>query len=120
MLSLVLHEMGAYGLVRINMKLFSHAHSIFSQRDRFTNNISWIYWRCPFFLAKTSYDKLRLLYLDEMDGMAIPMLKIFTIFTILLMIYLALSGMSDFVAELIVFIGIITSQKYLFIMKILS
>jgi len=32
-----------------------------------------------FFLAVTSYDRLRLLYLDEMDGMAIPMPKIFTI-----------------------------------------
>ncbi|AES78755.1 transmembrane protein, putative [Medicago truncatula] len=28
-LPLVLHEMGAYGLVQINMELFSHAHSIF-------------------------------------------------------------------------------------------
>jgi NADH:ubiquinone oxidoreductase subunit 4 (subunit M) len=48
-------------------------------------------------LAGTSYDRLRLLYLDEMGGMAIPMPKIFTIFTILSMISLALSGMSGFV-----------------------
>jgi len=73
-----------------------------------------------FFLAGTSYDRLRLLYLDEMGGMAIPMPKIFTIFTILSMTSLALSGMSGFVAELIGFFGIITSQKYLFMMKILS
>ncbi|AES92361.1 NAD(P)H-quinone oxidoreductase chain 4 [Medicago truncatula] len=66
------------------------------------------------------YDRLRLLYLDEMGGMAIPMPKIFTIFTILSMTSFALSGMSGFVAELIVFFGIITSQKYLFMMKILS
>ena len=72
-----------------------------------------------FFLAGTSYDRLRLLYLDEMGGMAIPMPKIFTIFTILSMASLALPGMSGFVAELIVFWGIITSQKYLFMMKIL-
>jgi NAD(P)H-quinone oxidoreductase subunit 4 len=56
-----------------------------------------------FFLAGTSYDRLCLLYLDEMGGMAIPMPKIFTIFAILLMTSLALSSMSDFVAELIVF-----------------
>ncbi|CAI8585281.1 unnamed protein product, partial [Vicia faba] len=61
-----------------------------------------------FFLAGTSYDRLRLLYLDEMGGMAIPMPKIFTIFTILSMASLALPGMSGFVAELIVFFGIIT------------
>ncbi|AET04253.1 NADH-ubiquinone/plastoquinone (complex I) protein [Medicago truncatula] len=56
-----------------------------------------------FFLAGTSYDKLRILYLDEIGGMAIPMPKIFTIFTILSMTSLALSGMSDFVTNLIVF-----------------
>ncbi|AET00166.2 NADH-ubiquinone/plastoquinone (complex I) protein [Medicago truncatula] len=73
-----------------------------------------------FFLAGTSYDKLCLFYLDEMGGMAILMPKIFTIFTILSMTSLALSSMSGFVAELIVFFGIISSQKYLFMMKILS
>jgi NAD(P)H-quinone oxidoreductase subunit 4 len=55
-----------------------------------------------FFLAGTSYDRLRLLYLDEMGRMAIPLPKIFLIFTILSMTSLALSGMSGFVAELIV------------------
>nr|ABN06147.1 hypothetical protein MtrDRAFT_AC151520g43v2 [Medicago truncatula] len=66
------------------------------------------------------YDRLRLLYLDEIGGMTISMPIIFTIFIILSMTSFALSGMSDFVAELIVFFGIITSQKYLFMMKILS
>ena len=56
-----------------------------------------------FFLAGTSYDRLRLLYLDEMGGMAIPMPKIFTIFTILSMASHALPSISGFVAELIVF-----------------
>ncbi|KAK7240001.1 hypothetical protein RIF29_43212 [Crotalaria pallida] len=36
-----------------------------------------------FFLAGTGYDRLRLLYLDEMGGMAIPMPKIFTVFNVL-------------------------------------
>ena len=89
----ILLKMGAYGLVRINMELLSHAHSIFCpwlmllgsiswstqckkknslflglsygflnfrnwfyKRDRaewgyFTNNLSRIYWCCPFFLG---------------------------------------------------------------------
>nr|YP_009724559.1 NADH-plastoquinone oxidoreductase subunit 4 [Vachellia nilotica]QGT77195.1 NADH-plastoquinone oxidoreductase subunit 4 [Vachellia nilotica] len=72
-----------------------------------------------FFLAGTSYDRIRLYYLDEMGGMAIPMPKIFTVFSILSMASLALPGMSGFVAELIVFFGIITSQKYLLMTKIL-
>jgi len=72
-----------------------------------------------FFLARTSYDRLRLLYLDEMRNGYLNAKK-FTIFTILSMTSLALSGMSGFVAELIVFFGIITSQKYFYMMKILS
>jgi len=54
-----------------------------------------------------------------MGGMAIPMPKIFTIFTTLSMASLALPGMSGFVAELIILLGIITNQKYLLITKIL-
>ncbi|AES80926.1 NADH-ubiquinone/plastoquinone (complex I) protein [Medicago truncatula] len=134
--------MGAYGLVRINMELFSHAHSIFCPWLMILGSIQIIYadstsfGQCNFlknnrigsisdiglnaavlqiishgfidatlfFLAETSYDKLRLLYLDEMGGMAISMQKIFTIFTILSMTSFALSGMSGFVAELIVFL----------------
>ncbi|KAM3729252.1 hypothetical protein ACB098_M001900 [Castanea mollissima] len=61
-----------------------------------------------FFLAGTSYDRIRLVYLDEMGGMAVPVPKIFTTFSILSMASLALPGMSGFVAELIVFFGIIT------------
>ncbi|WZZ68266.1 hypothetical protein YC2023_079636 [Brassica napus] len=52
-----------------------------------------------FLLAGTSYDRIRLVYLDEMGGMAISIPKIFTMFTILSMASLALSGMSGFVAE---------------------
>ncbi|XP_057522466.1 NAD(P)H-quinone oxidoreductase chain 4, chloroplastic-like [Amaranthus tricolor] len=72
-----------------------------------------------FFLAGTSYDRIRLVYLDEMGGIAIPMPKIFTLFSSFSMASLALPGMSGFIAELIVFFGIITSQKYLLIPKIL-
>nr|YP_009342980.1 NADH dehydrogenase subunit 4 [Carpinus putoensis]YP_009539524.1 NADH dehydrogenase subunit 4 [Carpinus viminea]YP_009543155.1 NADH dehydrogenase subunit 4 [Carpinus rupestris]YP_009996335.1 NADH dehydrogenase subunit 4 [Carpinus tibetana]APS87194.1 NADH dehydrogenase subunit 4 [Carpinus putoensis]AYF57101.1 NADH dehydrogenase subunit 4 [Carpinus viminea]AYU58106.1 NADH dehydrogenase subunit 4 [Carpinus rupestris]QNQ65724.1 NADH dehydrogenase subunit 4 [Carpinus tibetana] len=72
-----------------------------------------------FFLAGTSFDRIRLVYLDEMGGMAIPVPKIFTTFSILSMASLALPGMSGFVAELIVFLGLITSQKFFLITKIL-
>ncbi|AES96037.1 NADH-ubiquinone/plastoquinone (complex I) protein [Medicago truncatula] len=112
--------MGTYGLVRINMELFFHAHSIFSYSS--VSHMAFIILgicsisniglngavlqiisygfigAALFFLGGTSYDKLRFLYLDEMGGMAIPMSKIFTIFTILSMTSLALSGMSGFVA----------------------
>ncbi|CAN6588672.1 unnamed protein product [Malus baccata var. baccata] len=80
-----------------------------TQRSHFTNNLSRIY----------CYDRIRLVYLDEMGGMAIAIPKIFTTFSILSMASLALPGMSGFVAELLVFFGILTSQKYLLMTKIL-
>ena len=52
-----------------------------------------------FFLAGTSYDRIRLIYLDEMGGIAILMPKIFTMFIIFLMASLALPGMSGFVSK---------------------
>nr|YP_009339232.1 NADH-plastoquinone oxidoreductase subunit 4 [Pelargonium spinosum]API85189.1 NADH-plastoquinone oxidoreductase subunit 4 [Pelargonium spinosum] len=72
-----------------------------------------------FFLAGTSYDRIRLGFFDEMGGMAVAIPKIFTMFSILSMASLALPGMSGFVAELIVFFGIITSQKFLLMPKII-
>ncbi|THG22391.1 hypothetical protein TEA_012611 [Camellia sinensis var. sinensis] len=54
-----------------------------------------------FFLAGTSYDRIRLVYLDEMGGIAIPMPKIFTMFSSFSMASLALPGMGGFVAELV-------------------
>nr|YP_010047435.1 NADH-plastoquinone oxidoreductase subunit 4 [Homalomena occulta]QPK41883.1 NADH-plastoquinone oxidoreductase subunit 4 [Homalomena occulta] len=72
-----------------------------------------------FFLGGTSCDRIRLVYLDEMGGVSIPMPKIFTMFSSFSMASLALPGMSGFVAESVVFFGIITSPKYLLIPKIL-
>nr|YP_009538525.1 NADH-plastoquinone oxidoreductase subunit 4 [Bencomia exstipulata]ARC98170.1 NADH-plastoquinone oxidoreductase subunit 4 [Poterium spinosum]ARC99563.1 NADH-plastoquinone oxidoreductase subunit 4 [Dendriopoterium menendezii]ARD01112.1 NADH-plastoquinone oxidoreductase subunit 4 [Bencomia sphaerocarpa]ARD03970.1 NADH-plastoquinone oxidoreductase subunit 4 [Marcetella moquiniana]AYU74362.1 NADH-plastoquinone oxidoreductase subunit 4 [Bencomia exstipulata] len=166
----ILLKMGAYGLVRINMELLPHAHSIFSPWLMIVGTIQIIYAALTspgqrnlkkriayssvshmgfiiigigsisdtglngvilqiishgfigaalFFLAGTSYDRIRLVYLDEMGGMAIAIPKIFTTFSILSMASLALPGMSGFVAELIVFFGILTSQKYLLMTKIL-
>nr|YP_009434296.1 NADH dehydrogenase subunit 4 [Camptotheca acuminata]ARJ37146.1 NADH dehydrogenase subunit 4 [Camptotheca acuminata]ARX79288.1 NADH dehydrogenase subunit 4 [Camptotheca acuminata]ATN40493.1 NADH dehydrogenase subunit 4 [Camptotheca acuminata]AUF34389.1 NdhD [Camptotheca acuminata] len=166
----ILLKMGAYGLVRINMELLPHAHSLFSPWLIIVGTIQIIYAASTslgqrnlkkriayssvshmgfiiigigsindtglngailqiishgfigaalFFLAGTSYDRIRLVYLDEMGGIAIPMPKIFTMFSSFSMASLALPGMSGFVAELIVFFGIITSQKFLLMPKIL-
>nr|YP_010484118.1 NADH dehydrogenase subunit D [Piper hainanense]UVV36228.1 NADH dehydrogenase subunit D [Piper hainanense] len=165
----ILLKMGAYGLIRINMELLPHAHSIFSPWLILVGAIQIIYAASTslgqrnlkrriayssishmgftiigigsitdtglngallqiishgfigaalFFLAGTSYDRIRLVYLDEMGGIAIPMPKIFTMFSSFSMASLALPGMSGFVAELVIFFGIITSPQYLLIPKI--
>ncbi|RYQ90189.1 hypothetical protein Ahy_B09g096431 isoform B [Arachis hypogaea] len=63
-------------------------------------------------ISGIGYDRPRLLYLDQMGGIAIPMPKIFTVFSILSMASLALPDMSSFVVELMIFFfGILTSQK---------
>nr|UWM16240.1 NADH-plastoquinone oxidoreductase subunit 4 [Arnebia euchroma]UWM17530.1 NADH-plastoquinone oxidoreductase subunit 4 [Arnebia euchroma] len=166
----ILLKMGAYGLVRINMELLPHAHSIFAPWLVIVGTLQIIYAALTslgqrnlkkriayssvshmgfiiigigsitdtglngallqiishgfigaalFFLAGTTYDRIRLVYLDEMGGIAILLPKVFTMFCSFSMASLALPGMSGFVAELITFFGIITSQKYLLIPKIL-
>nr|YP_009480146.1 NdhD [Euonymus hamiltonianus]AVY52415.1 NdhD [Euonymus hamiltonianus] len=166
----ILLKMGAYGLVRINMELLPHAHSLVSPWLIIIGTIQIIYAASTspsqrnlkkriayssvshmgfiiigicslsdtglngallqiishgfigaalFFVAGTSYDRIRLLYLDKMGGMAISVPKIFTMFSISSMASLALPGMSGFFAELIIFFGIITSQKFLLLAKIL-
>nr|WBR76189.1 NADH dehydrogenase subunit D [Ceratostigma minus] len=166
----ILLKMGAYGLVRINMELLPHAHSLFSPWLMIVGTIQIIYAASVslgqrnlkkriayssvshmgfiiigissitdmgfngallqiishafigatlFFVAGTSYDRIRLLYLNETGGIAILMPKIFALFGSLSMASLALPGMSGFFAELMVFVGIITSHKIFFILKIL-
>nr|YP_010599686.1 NADH-plastoquinone oxidoreductase subunit 4 [Primulina versicolor]WAL04063.1 NADH-plastoquinone oxidoreductase subunit 4 [Primulina versicolor] len=166
----ILLKMGAYGLVRINMELFPHAHSIFSPWLMIVGAMQIIYAASTslgqrnlkkriayssvshmgfiiigigsitdmglngallqiishgfigaalFFLAGTTYDRIRLVYLDEMGGIAIPMPKIFTMFSSFSMASLALPGMSGFIAELIVFFGLLTSPKYFLMTKLL-
>lgn len=65
-----------------------------------------------FFLAGTSYDRNRSLLLNELGGWAYPMPKTFFMFTTFAMASLALPGMSGFVAELMVFLGVVTSPSY--------
>nr|UBS93008.1 NADH-plastoquinone oxidoreductase subunit 4 [Primula obconica subsp. obconica]UBS93091.1 NADH-plastoquinone oxidoreductase subunit 4 [Primula obconica subsp. obconica] len=166
----ILLKMGAYGLVRINMELLPHAHSLFSPWLMIIGTIQIIYAALTssgqrnlkkriayssvshmgfiiigissitdtglngailqiishgfigaalFFLAGTSYDRIRLAYLDEMGGIAIPMPKIFTMFSSFSMASLALPGMSGFIAELIVFFGVISSQNFFLMPKML-
>lgn len=166
----ILLKMGAYGLIRINMELLPHAHSIFSPWLVIIGMIQIIYGASTslgqrnlkrriayssvshmgfiaigigsitgmglngailqmlshgfigaalFFLAGTSCDRMRLVYLEEMGGISISMPKIFTLFSSFSMASLALPGMSGFIAEFVVFLGLITSQKYLLMPKMI-
>ncbi|MDJ0715530.1 MAG: NAD(P)H-quinone oxidoreductase subunit 4 [Prochloraceae cyanobacterium] len=65
-----------------------------------------------FFLAGVAYDRTHTLMMDEMGGLAKGMPKTFALFTVAAMASLALPGMSGFVAEISVFLGISTSDAY--------
>lgn len=65
-----------------------------------------------FFLSGATYDRTHTLMMDEMGGMAQTMPKTFAMFTTGAMASLALPGMSGFVGELTVFLGIATSDVY--------
>nr|WMV00888.1 NADH-plastoquinone oxidoreductase subunit 4 [Terniopsis yongtaiensis]WMV01196.1 NADH-plastoquinone oxidoreductase subunit 4 [Terniopsis yongtaiensis]WMV01273.1 NADH-plastoquinone oxidoreductase subunit 4 [Terniopsis yongtaiensis] len=165
----ILLKMGAYGLVRINMELLPHAHSLFSPWLVVIGAIQIIYAALTssgqrnlkkriayssishmgfiligiysisdlglngailqiishgfigaalFFLVGTTFDRRRLVYLDEMGGMGTQMPKFFTFFSVFSLASLALPGMSGFFSELIVFLGIITATNFFFLSKI--
>jgi NAD(P)H-quinone oxidoreductase subunit 4 len=65
-----------------------------------------------FFLAGVTYERSHTLIMDKMGGMAKVMPKTFALFTAGSMASLALPGMSGFVGELMVFLGIATSDVY--------
>jgi NAD(P)H-quinone oxidoreductase subunit 4 len=65
-----------------------------------------------FFLSGATYDRTHTLMMDEMGGMAKSMPKTFAMFTAGSMASLALPGMSSFVGELTIFLGIATSDVY--------
>ncbi|OKH26844.1 NAD(P)H-quinone oxidoreductase subunit 4 [Hydrococcus rivularis NIES-593] len=65
-----------------------------------------------FFLCGSTYDRTHTLMMDEMGGLAKSMPKIFALFTAASMASLALPGMSGFVGELTVFLGVATSDVY--------
>lgn len=65
-----------------------------------------------FFLSGVTYDRTHTLVMEEMGGMAKTMPKTFALFTACSMASLALPGMSGFVGELTVFLGMTTSDAY--------
>nr|YP_010291678.1 NADH-plastoquinone oxidoreductase subunit 4 [Scleria parvula]ULQ67685.1 NADH-plastoquinone oxidoreductase subunit 4 [Scleria parvula] len=166
----ILLKMGAYGLIRINMELLPHAHSLFCPWLIIIGTTQIIYGApaslgqrnlkkrvayssvshmgfitigigsitnmglngailqmlshgfigaALFFLVGTSCDRTRLVYLEKMGGISIFMPKIFTLFSAFSMASLALPGMSGFLSEFLVFLGLITSQKYFLISKMI-
>jgi NAD(P)H-quinone oxidoreductase subunit 4 len=65
-----------------------------------------------FFLTGITYDRTHTLTIDELGGLAKAMPKTFALFTMGAFASLALPGMSGFVGELSVFLGIATSDIY--------
>ncbi|MBW4615362.1 MAG: NAD(P)H-quinone oxidoreductase subunit 4 [Desmonostoc vinosum HA7617-LM4] len=65
-----------------------------------------------FFLSGVTYERTHTLAMDKMGGMAKVMPKTFALFTAGAMASLALPGMSGFAGELMVFLGIATSDVY--------
>ncbi len=65
-----------------------------------------------FFLSGATYERTHTLMMDQMGGMAKVMPKTFALFTAGAMASLALPGMSGFVGELMVFLGIASSDVY--------
>ncbi|WP_017299281.1 NAD(P)H-quinone oxidoreductase subunit 4 [Nodosilinea nodulosa] len=65
-----------------------------------------------FFLAGVTYERTHTLDMDVMGGMARKMPNAFAFFTAASMASLALPGMSGFVSEIAVFLGIATSDVY--------
>ena len=65
-----------------------------------------------FFLSGVTYDRTHTLWLDEMGGLATKMPKAFALFTAGSLASLALPGMSGFVGEITVFLGLTTSDAY--------
>ncbi len=65
-----------------------------------------------FFLAGVTYDRTHTMAMNEMGNMGQAMPKVFALFTVGSMASLALPGMSGFVSELAVFVGVTTSDIY--------
>ncbi|MFM7371829.1 MAG: proton-conducting transporter membrane subunit, partial [Sphaerospermopsis kisseleviana] len=65
-----------------------------------------------FFLSGVTYERTHTLMMNQMGGIAKVMPRTFALFTAGAMASLALPGMSGFVGELMVFLGIGTSDVY--------
>ncbi|MBW4663166.1 MAG: NAD(P)H-quinone oxidoreductase subunit 4 [Chroococcus sp. CMT-3BRIN-NPC107] len=65
-----------------------------------------------FFLAGVTYDRTQTMAMSQMSGIGQVMPKVFALFTISAMASLALPGMSGFASEILVFVGVTTSDIY--------
>jgi NAD(P)H-quinone oxidoreductase subunit 4 len=65
-----------------------------------------------FFLSGVTYERTHTLSMDKMGGIAKSMPTTFALFTFASMASLALPGMSGFVGELTIFLGLTTSDVY--------
>ncbi len=73
-----------------------------------------------FFLSGVTYERTHTLMMDEMNGIANVMPKTFAMFTAAAMASLALPGMSGFVSELTIFLGLSNSDAYSSGFKVLA
>ncbi len=71
-----------------------------------------------FFLCGSTKSRTHTLMMDEMGGLAKQMPTIFALFTAVSMASLALPGMSGFVSELTIFLGVVTSDVYSSIFRV--
>lgn len=65
-----------------------------------------------FFLAGVTYDRTHTMKMDDMGGIGQAMPKVFALCTMAAMASLALPGMSGFISELSVLVGVTTSDIY--------
>jgi NAD(P)H-quinone oxidoreductase subunit 4 len=65
-----------------------------------------------FFLSGVTYERTHTLAMEKMGGIARSMPKTFALFTVGSMASLALPGMSGFVGEITIFLGLSTSDAY--------
>lgn len=65
-----------------------------------------------FFLSGVTYDRTHTLVMEKMGGVAESMPKVFALFTAGSLASLALPGMSGFVGELTIFLGLTASDTY--------
>ena len=65
-----------------------------------------------FFLAGVTYDRTQTMAISEMSGIGQVMPKVFALFTVSAMASLALPGMSGFASEILIFVGVTTSDIY--------
>ena len=65
-----------------------------------------------FFLSGVTYERTKTLVMEKLGGMAQEMPRVFTFFTAGSMASLALPGMSGFVGELSIFLGLASSDAY--------